>query len=130
VLTVVADSHALVWHLTAPSRLGRGARRAFAASDEGRWLCYVPIIVLVEIALLQERGRLQLSPGEIVDAVDAHAGYAILPLDTPQAIAFVETPGVRDPMDRLILAAARATSSRVLSRDPALDGHGIERIWD
>jgi len=33
-------------------------------------------------------------------------------------------------MDRLILATARATSSRLLSADEALDGHGVERVWE
>jgi PIN domain nuclease of toxin-antitoxin system len=37
---------------------------------------------------------------------------------------------VRDPLDRLILAAARVTRSRLLSADEALEGYGVERLWD
>ncbi len=37
---------------------------------------------------------------------------------------------VRDPMDRLVVAAARATRSRLMSADETLDGHGVERVWD
>jgi PIN domain nuclease of toxin-antitoxin system len=128
--TVVADTHALVWHLTEPRRLGKAARRAFAAADAGRWLCHVPAIVLVEIALLHERGRLRAGLAQVLQTLSGHSGYAVLPLDIEQAVEFSATPAVRDPMDRLVLAAARATRSKLISADEALDGYGIPRVWD
>jgi len=43
----------------------------------------------------------------------------------------VSPGGVHTPLtSRLILAAARVTSSRLLSADEALDGHGVERVWE
>ena len=33
-------------------------------------------------------------------------------------------------MDRLVVAAARATGSRLVSVDDTLDGFGVERVWD
>ena len=129
-MTFVADTHALVWHLTDESRLGRAARRAFRSADGGRDLCYVPAISLVEVTLLYEKGRLRVSPARILETLAGHAGYAVLPLDIEQSLAFGSIPAVRDPMDRLVLAAARATSSRLVSADEALDGHGVERVWD
>jgi PIN domain nuclease of toxin-antitoxin system len=33
-------------------------------------------------------------------------------------------------MDRLVVAAARATRSPVVSVDDALDGFGVKRVWD
>jgi len=129
-MTFVADTHALVWHLTDDGRLGRAARRAFRSADGGRDLCYVPAISLVEVTLLYEKGRLRVSPARILETLAGHAGYAVLPLDIEQSLAFGSFPAVRDPMDRLVLAAARATSSRLVSADEALDGHGVERVWD
>jgi hypothetical protein len=64
------------------------------------------------------------------DAGGREVGYAILALDIEQALAFPSLPAVRDPMDRLILTAARVTSSRLLSANEALDGHGVERLWE
>jgi PIN domain nuclease of toxin-antitoxin system len=130
VVSFVADTHAVVWQLTEPARLGRGARRAFAAAEAGRWLCYVPAIVLVEVALLNERGRLRVGAGQVADALGGHRGYALLPLDVEQALEFAALPVVRDPMDRLVLAAARATGSRLVSSDAALEVRGVERVWD
>ena len=129
-VSVVADTHAIAWHLTDPGRLARGARRAFAAIDAGRWLCHVPVIALVEIWLLHEHGRLRIGPAQLLDAITGHPGYAVLSLDAIQAMEFGVLPRVRDPLDRLILAAARATRSRLVSADEALGGHGVERLWD
>jgi len=127
---LVADTHAVVWHLTAPSRLGAAARRALARADEGRWLCCVPAIALVEIALLRERGRMAVGVDEVLRALAGHPGYAVLALDADQAVEFAALVGVKDPMDRLVLAAARATGSRLVSSDDGLDGFGVERLWD
>ena len=127
---LVADTHSVVWHLTAPRRLGAEARRALAAADQGRWLCCVPAIALVEIALLKERGRIAIGVDEVLRALAGHPGYAVLALDADQAAEFAALVGVKDPMDRLVLAAARATGSRLVSSDDAFDGFGVERVWD
>lgn len=127
---LVADTHALVWHLTAPRRVGRAARRALEAADEGRETCYVPAIVLIEVALLHERGRLRVGVAQVLDLLGGHPGYAILPMDIEQAVEFSALPGVRDPMDRMLLAAARATGARLLSADDALARHGTAVLWD
>jgi PIN domain nuclease of toxin-antitoxin system len=130
VATFVADTHALVWHLTGPERLGRGARRAFAAADEGRSMVCVPAIGLVEIALLHERRRVDPPPARVLEALGDHPGYAVLALDAAQALEFAALVGVKDPMDRLVLAAARAIRARLISADGKLDGFGVERVWD
>lgn len=93
-------------------------------------MCHVPVIVLVEIALLHERGRLRIGPTEMLEALAPHPGYALLDLDLEQVSEFVSLPAIRDPMDRLILAAARAMRARLVSGDGALTGHGVERLWD
>ena len=127
---LIADTHAIVWHLTAPRKLGGAARRRFEAADAGRTLCCVPAITLVEMALLHERGRLAAGVDEVLRALAGRPGYAVLALDAEQAVEFAGLVGVKDPMDRLVVAAARATRSPVVSVDAGLDGFGVERIWD
>lgn len=126
---IVADTHALVWHLTDPKQLGKAARRALSGADTGRHLCHVPAISLVEVALLHERGRLRIGVPQVLDTLAGHAGYAILPLDIQQCVEFSALVGVRDPMDRLVAAAARAVGARLVSADTTFDGH-VERLWD
>jgi PIN domain nuclease of toxin-antitoxin system len=128
--SLVADTHALVWHLIAPRKLGKAARRALAAADDGRWRCYVPAVVLIEVWLLQERGRLRVGPAQLLESIAGHPGYVVLPLDVEQAVEFGALPGIRDPMERMIVAAARATGSRLLTSDAALGAHGVAVVWD
>lgn len=128
--SLVADTHALVWHLTDQRKLGKGARRAFAAADEGRSICHVPAIVLAEVALLHERGRIRVGPAQVLEAIAAHPGYAVLPLDIEQALELAALATLRDPWDRLIVSAARVTASKLVSCDEALEGFGVDRLWD
>jgi PIN domain nuclease of toxin-antitoxin system len=127
---LVADTHALVWWLTAPKKVGASARRAFEAADAGRWLCCVPAITLVEMALLKERRRIRVQPADVLQALRGRSGYAMLALDAEQALEFAGLGGVKDPIDRLVLAAARVTAARLVSIDDALDGYGVQRVWD
>ncbi len=127
---LVADTHALVWRLTASRKLGHAARRAFEAADSGRWLCCVPAIVLVEVALLRERGRIGVGPSDVLQALRGRPGYAVLALDAEQSLEFAALVGIKDPMDRLVLAAARVSGAKLLSSDGVFDGLGVERVWD
>lgn len=128
--SVVVDTHALVWHLTKPQLLGAQAKRVLAAADAGRTLAFVPAIVLAEISLLSERGRLRFGCVQVVSALAERPGWQVLALDVEQALAFATLPGVKDPMDRLVAAAARALDAEVISRDETYDAAGIARTWD
>lgn len=125
----VSDTHALVWHLVEPKRLGQAARRSFTAADEGRALCQIPAVCLVEVSLLHERGRLRIGAAQVLEAVAGRAGYALLPLDMEQCIEFSALIGIKDPMDRLIAAAARVIKARLVSSDDVFDEY-LDRVWD
>jgi PIN domain nuclease of toxin-antitoxin system len=130
VVHLVADTHAIVWLLAAPRKLGRQAARAFRAVDAGRSLCLIPAIALVEVALLRERGRVKLGPADLLRALRGRLGYAVLAMDGDQAVEFGTLVGVKDPMDRMVLAAARVARARLISGDPGFDGFEVERVWD
>jgi PIN domain nuclease of toxin-antitoxin system len=87
-------------------------------------------VTLVEVWLLHERGRLRLGPAQILEALAGHPSYGVLPFDVEQAIEFGALPAIRDPMDRMIVAAARITGSRLVTADEALAVHGIETVWE
>jgi PIN domain nuclease of toxin-antitoxin system len=88
------------------------------------------VIALVEMALLRERGRIAVTPGDVLQALGGRPGYAVLAADVEQVREFAGLVGVKDPIDRLVLAAARATAARLVSVDAALDGYGVRRVWD
>jgi len=129
VTDVVVDTQALIWHLVEPRRLGKSARRTLAAADSGKLLCHVPVIVLAEVALLNERGRIRVGVHQVLASLAAHPGYAILPLDAEQCLEFAALIGIRDPMDRLVAAASLVVRARLISSDAIFDEH-LDRIWD
>jgi PIN domain nuclease of toxin-antitoxin system len=129
-IAVVADTPALVWFLTEPKKLGKAAKKALTAADAGRCLCYVPVVALLEMWLLHERGSIRVGPAQIVEVLGAHPGYAILPFDVQQAMEYGALPSIRDPVTRILVAAARSTGARIISCDEQVLGHGVEVIWD
>ena len=66
---------------------------------------------------------------QVLASLAAHSGYALLPLDTEQCLEFGALIGIKDPMDRLVAAAARVVHARLISADAIFDPH-LDRIWD
>ena len=128
--TNVADTNALVRRFVQPAKLGRRARQRFDAIDAGSERCLVPAIVLVEWWMLYERGRLSASPARLLEGLSGHPAYDVLPLDVAQAMEFGALTAVRDPVDRLVAAAARSLDADLLSSDGAFDERGLRRVWD
>jgi PIN domain nuclease of toxin-antitoxin system len=129
----VTDTHGLIWYLEDSPRLGRAARDAFDACDQGEIAIYVPTICLVEIIYLQEKGRI---PGELKARLDAElqAGTSGLILadltpDVANAVAHVPRSQVPDMPDRIIAATALYLGLPLLSRDCAIRLSEVKTIW-
>lgn len=125
----VADTQAILWLITQPEKLGRAARRAFAAAEAGKGPCHVPAVVLVEFALLHEKGRFRIGARQLAETLGARSGFAVLAVDVEQCLEFAGLVGIRDPMDRLIAAAARSLNAPLISSDSVFDDY-LPRIWD
>ena len=86
--------------------------------------------MLVEVALLRERERIPVAAAQILRVLQGRSGYAVLALDGEQALEFGAYIGIKDPIDRMVLAAARVGGAKLVSSDEVFDGTGIERVWD
>jgi len=93
------------------------AKRLLRAVDQGNAYVLIPAIVLVELTLLREAGRRVVGPAEIEALFTRYRGFDILPIDLAQTQAFVGLGGLRDPFDRMIIAAARSGPYPLLSAD-------------
>lgn len=125
------DTNALVWHVSAPKRLGRAAARAFRAADAGHAIMLVPAIVAVELSLLRQAGRRTIGVPQLEALMTAQPAFALLPLDLAQAREFALLDSVRDPFDRMIVAAARATGTPLVTADVTIrDSALVEVVWD
>lgn len=128
---IVLDTHALIWHLSAPKRLGKAAHRIMTQVDQGKTLAIVPAIVAVELALLREAGRRVPGPPELQALLQNHPSFRLLPIDLIQATEFMLLGSLRDPFDRLVVAAARVSSASLLTADERITHSSlIKIIWD
>jgi len=128
---VCVDTHALVWYLSKPRRLGRAAARLLRRADAGRVTVLVPAIVAVELSLLREAGRDTVGVPQLEALVAAQPAFQMLALDLAQAREFALLQSVRDPFDRMVLAAARAAGAPLITADTELHNLAlVEVVWD
>jgi PIN domain nuclease of toxin-antitoxin system len=128
---VCIDTHALVWHLSSPTRLGKSAVRLLRDADRGRVSVLVPAIVAIELALLRESGRKTIGIPQLEGLIATQPAFSLLPLDLAQAREFALLETFRDPFDRMIVAAARAAGAPLLTADARIrDSALLEVVWD
>jgi PIN domain nuclease of toxin-antitoxin system len=125
------DTHALVWYVSRPKRLGRSAARLLREVDAGRAEIIVPAIVLIELTLLREAGRNVVGVPQMEALLAAQPAFQLQPLELAQAIEFALLESLPDPFDRLIVAAARAAGVPLITANTTIDESAlVETIWD
>jgi PIN domain nuclease of toxin-antitoxin system len=134
-MNYVTDTHALLWYLYAPQRVGNGARQAFADADAGQGRIHVPAVVVAEMLMVVEKGRL---PGVSLDHILLHLrtmaaslNYPLTPLLPEIVIASHQYPIIPDIFDRLIVTETILHGVPLLTRDPIMRQSGlIPTIWE
>ena len=126
----VLDTHACIFALAAPAKLGRRARRAIERAELERKAIWIPAAAAAEIVLLHELGRTDFGLPSLRSASERSESWRVLPLDLEQVDEFASLATIRDPFDRLIVAAARRLRAKLVSRDAAIEASGlVETIW-
>jgi PIN domain nuclease of toxin-antitoxin system len=133
-VTVLLDTHALVWWRAGGERLSRAAAREIARAD----VVLVSPISFWEIATLQEKGRIVLDRdifNWVSDLLEEEA-LEIAALSPHVATdAALLGPGFNgDPADRLIYATARELRSTLVTKDRHMQdfaraGKDVRVVW-
>jgi PIN domain nuclease of toxin-antitoxin system len=123
---IVLDTHSWVWWANDSRDLSRPARRQIeAALREDRLL--VSSISVWEVALLVERGRLQLAIAvdEWVARTERIPGLRFVPVNNAIALRSRQLPGRlhKDPADRIIVATALSHGATIVTRDDRIRGY-------
>lgn len=131
----VTDAHALLWHLYQSSRLGSAARQIFLEADSGRNRIRVPAVVIAEVLMVGQKGRLPgASPNHLLPQLRAMAesdNYSLAALLPATVIASHEYTRIPDIFDRLIVAEAILSECPIITRDPVIRGSGlVTTVWD
>lgn len=125
---IVLDTHAWLWLVIDPQRLGPDAVEAIDQADE----IGVSAISCWEVAMLAAKGRIALDRGtfEWLDAALAGPPAKLLPIDPEVAAVAVTLPLHGDPADRLIVATALSRGAPLVTKDEAIQKSGLLRtIW-
>lgn len=121
------DTHVVVW-------LYEGRLDRFPASAVARLRSSRPVIspiVRLELALLNEIGRITAPAPVIVDALMASAGLTYAQAGYPVVAAVASgLEFTRDPFDRLIAAHALADGAPLLTKDARMLASCDAAVWD
>jgi PIN domain nuclease of toxin-antitoxin system len=120
----VLDTHASVFMLTVPRRLGKAARSAIERVEEGQDQAWLPAAVVAEMLILRDPGRVRLGLPDLRRAMEAAPALRFLPLDLTQLDLFASLASLRDP------SAARSIGAMLVTRDGAIADTGlVETVW-
>lgn len=120
-MSLLLDSHALLWALHAPERLRAEARELIRDPERA---VYFSAASAWELELKAARGKLEL-PDDWLDAA-ARTGFLELPVTAADARASARLPWHHaDPFDRVLVAQALARGLRIATRDPLMASYGV-----
>jgi PIN domain nuclease of toxin-antitoxin system len=126
----ILDTHASIFALVAPSKLGRKAAKVLERVESGHEVGFVPAAVVAEVVILRELGKITIGLPQLRNAFERAPGLRFLAMDIDQLDEFAGLGVIRDPFDRLIVSAARALGARLITRDADIEGFGlVETIW-
>jgi len=130
---VLADSHAIVWHLQGSARLSAAAASALteAESTDG---VVVSIATLIDLWYVTQTTK-KLTDANLTELRDMLASSLTLilqPIDIAVVDATTAIPrdSLADPWDRFIVGTAQALALPLVTRDSAIRESGlVPTIW-
>lgn len=127
---IILDTHAWVWWVSRPSKLGPAARRSLQRATE----IGLSAISVWEVAMLVTRGRMRLDRaiGEWVRDALVVDRLRLLPIDAGIALtaATIGSAIHYDPADRIVVATALELGAPLVTKDDAITEAGLVRcIW-
>ena len=127
----VTDTHALVWHLFNPARLGPKATAAFQEVQQGQALLIVPLVVIAEMAMVVEKGRVSATTDQfqaVVAQMQSSTNYQINALTLPLVLTAMRLTQIADIFDRLIVAETQTINAKLITVDSEIAGSGIVSV--
>lgn len=124
------DTHALLWALTDPSRLGPAAERVIVDASTD---VVVSAVSAWELSTKHRLGKLPQADG-VLAGYGAHLtrlGARPLPIEDDHALLAGRLDWHhRDPFDRMLAAQAMLTSHSLVTADPVFtDLPGVRVLW-
>lgn len=127
-MSLLLDTHALIWWFTDDVRLGREADRRIRDAER----VYVSAVSGYEITQKHRLGKLPQVERLALNFENevAEEGFLPLPINIPEAALAGRMEGAhRDPFDRLLIAQGLLNGLTIVSNDTVFDAFGVGRVW-
>jgi PIN domain nuclease of toxin-antitoxin system len=123
---IYLDTHVVVWlYAGEHALLTRTARRLIETEP-----LLVSPILLLELAFLEETGRIRARPQAIFAELQESLGLSACDLPFTEVIPIsLQQSWTRDPFDRLIVAHAAARGAQLITKDRQIRGHFKDAVW-
>lgn len=133
-ISVVADTHALIWYIFDVDKLSATALTALEQAVNTGNPIYISAITIIEISYLVEKGRFaEKVLTRILNALDdPNVGIVLVPLDRniSGVIRQIDRVTVPDMPDRIIAATAFSLGIPLVTRDLRIQAlTTIQTIW-
>ena len=129
-MKLLLDTHALIWAVMSPDRLGPAA--SVAIMDPAN-VVYASHVSLWELAIKRRLGKLSTIDRPAGDWFETYVRASHMqPLPISAAhLGSIEFLPLHhgDPFDRLLVAQAQLEGMTVVTRDPAIDHYDVSVIW-
>jgi len=126
----VADTIAIVRHLSQSKRIGGQAKRILRGADSGVNEIIISGITLMEIMYLSEKGRIGANLTEVVELIAGSDNYLVYPVDTEVILEAKEIKDIPELHDRVIAATARFLDVPLITSDEVMsESESVETIW-
>lgn len=124
-ISLLLDSHALLWWLDDNPKLTSDARRALEGSDTA---LYFSAASMWELAIKRAAGKLDLPDSML--AILAEEEFVELRISALHGLrAGALPPHHKDPFDRMLVAQAQCERLTVVTCDPDIAAYGVPVLW-
>ncbi|HND32590.1 MAG TPA: type II toxin-antitoxin system VapC family toxin [Myxococcota bacterium] len=128
-MKLLLDTHALLFWLYEPARLGSSALRKLSDRDNR---VYWSVASSWELAIKVGLGKLRLDgPVErVIPAELLRNGFSLLPIEHHHVLVVATLPPIHgDPFDRLLIAQGQAEGLTLVSADAKVTAYGVPVLW-
>jgi PIN domain nuclease of toxin-antitoxin system len=129
---LLLDTHVVIWLALEPARISKKARSAIEESRQRAEGLAVCDITLLEIATIENKGRIKLNASLEAFLAEVEARFIVLPMTGRICAGALALPATypKDPADRVIGATALVEGLPLITADDGIRrSKALNTIW-
>ncbi len=129
---ILLDTHVVIWLALEPGRISKRARAAIQETRQRGEGLAVSDITLLEIATIENKGRIKLNASLEAFLAEIEARFIVLPITGRICVSALALPAAypRDPADRVIGATALVEGLPLITADDGIRrSKALKTIW-